>query len=82
MSVFNPHRDGGSGEGQAEQHQQGDDLMVGVDVGQAQAAVMAVEARLYRLEHIRPLQKVQADHRRYQDWQLSLDAKEEDRRKR
>ena len=29
------YRDGRSGEGQAQQHQQGDDLMVGVDVGQA-----------------------------------------------
>lgn len=64
------YRDGGSGEGQAEQHQQRDDLVVGVDVGKAQAAVVAVEARLRWLKHIRPLQEVQADHRGHQDRQL------------
>lgn len=47
--------------------------MVGVNVGQAQAAVMTIEARLHRFEHIRPLQEVQTDHRRYQDWQLLMD---------
>lgn len=72
-SVINPYRDGRSSEGQAEQHQQGNDLMVGVDVGQAQAAIVAVKARLHRFEHVRPLQEVQADHRRYQDWQLLMD---------
>lgn len=78
---MDPYRDGGSGEGQAEQHQEGDDLAVGVDVGKAQAAVMAVEARLHRLEHIRPLQEVQTDHRRYQDRQLSMDTSGEDGQK-
>lgn len=75
--VINPYRDGRSSEGQAQQHQQGNDLMVGVDIGQAQAAVMAVEARLHRLKYIRPLQEVQADHRRHQDWQLSMDTTRE-----
>lgn len=73
VSVFcvnAPYCDGRASEGQAEQHQQGDDFMVGVDVGQAQAAVMAVKARLHRLEDVRPLQEVQTDHRRHQDWQL------------
>ncbi len=65
------YRDGRSGKGQAEQHQQGDNLMVGVNVGQAQASVMAVKARLHWLEHICPLQEVQTDHRWHQDWQLS-----------
>lgn len=76
--AVNPYRDGRTGEGQAEQHQEGDDFMVGVDVGKAQAAVMAVEARLHRLEHICPLQEVQADHGRHQDRQLSTDTTRED----
>lgn len=46
--------------------------MVGVDVGQAQAAVMAGEAGLHWLEHICPLQEVETDHRGYQDWQLLM----------
>lgn len=65
------HRDGGSGKGQAEQHQQRDDLMVGIDVRQAQASVVAVKAGLHGLEDVRPLQEVEADHRRDQDRQLS-----------
>lgn len=54
--------------------------MVGVDVGQAQAAVMAVEARLHWLENICPLQEVETDHRRYQDRQLSTGRTGEDRK--
>lgn len=60
---FHAHRDGRSSEGQAEQHQQGDDLVVGIDVRQTQAAVVAVKTRLHRLEHICPLKEVQAYHR-------------------
>lgn len=69
------YRDGRSSEGQAEEHQKGNDFMVGVDVGQTQAAVMAVEARLYWFKYVRPLQEVEADHRRHQDWQLTMDIK-------
>lgn len=64
------HSDGGPGEGQAEQHQQRDDLVVGVDVRQAEAPVVAVETRLNWLENVRPLQEVKADHGRDQDGQL------------
>lgn len=46
--------------------------MVGIDVRQAQATVMAGEARLHWLEHICPLQEVQTDHRRDQDRQLLM----------
>ena len=79
--VSNPYCDGWSSESQAEQHQKGDDLMVGIDVGEAQAAVMAVESRLHRLKHICPLQEVQTDHRRHQDWQLSTDTTEDRKKK-
>lgn len=54
--------------------------MIWVDVGQAQAPVMAVEARLHWLENICPLQEVKTDHRRYQDWQLLEDRTGEDRK--
>lgn len=64
------HRDGRPGEGQAEQHQQRDDLVVRVDVRQAQAPVVAVETGLNRLEDVRPLQEIEADHGRDQDGQL------------
>lgn len=65
MHVYglNTHSDGWSSEGQAKQHQQWDDLMVGIDVGQAQAAVVAVIPRIHRLEHIGPLQEIETDHR-------------------
>lgn len=65
------HRDGGSSEGQAEQHQQGDQLVRGLDVGEAQAAVAAAESHQHRLEEVAPLQEVETDHRRYQDGHLS-----------
>lgn len=64
------HSDGRPSEGQAEQHQQRDNLMVGVDVRQAQAPVVAVKTGLYRLEDVCPLQEVEADHGRDQDGQL------------
>lgn len=64
------HSDGWPSKGQAEQHQQRDDLMVGVNVRQAQAPVVAVETRLNRLEDVRPLQEVEADHGGDQDGQL------------
>lgn len=70
QSFLFSYRDGGSGEGQTEQHQQGDDLVVGVNVGQTQTAVVAGEARLHRLEHVRPLQEVETDDGRHQDRQL------------
>lgn len=44
--------------------------MVGVDVRQAQAPVVAVETGLNWLENVRPLQEVEADDRRDQDGQL------------
>lgn len=75
------HRDGGSGKGQAEQHQQRDDLMVWIDVRQAQASVVAVKAGLHRLEDVRPLQEVEADHRRDQDRQLSTGRPREKKKK-
>lgn len=58
----NHDRDGGSSEGQAEQHEQWDDFVRGLDVRQAQAPVVAREPGLGRFEDVRPLQEVQADH--------------------
>lgn len=63
-------RDGGSSKGQAEQHEQGDNLMSGLYVGQAEAAVVAAVPRADRLEHVCQLQKVQTHHRRHQDGEL------------
>lgn len=63
-------RDGRSSEGQAEQHEQGDNLMSGLYVGQAEAAVVAAVPRADRLEHVCQLQKVQTHHRRHQDGEL------------
>lgn len=37
--------------------------MVRINVGKAQPAVMATEARLHGLENIGPLQEVETDHR-------------------
>lgn len=56
------YRDGRSREGQAKQHEEGDDLLCGLDVGHAQAAVIAAVAGAHGLEHVCQLQKVQADH--------------------
>lgn len=64
-------RGGGSGEGQAEQHEEGHHFPVGLHVGQAQAPVVAGVAREHGLEHVRQLQEVQTDHRRGQDGELS-----------
>lgn len=45
--------------------------MGGIDVRKTQAAVTATEAHHHRLENISPLQEVQTDSRRYEDWHLS-----------
>ena len=63
-------RDGGSGEGQRKQHEEGDDLVGGIDVGQAQAPVVADVAGAHGLENVRQLHKVEAHHRRHQDGEL------------
>lgn len=52
------HRDGRPREGQAQQHEERDGLLRGLDVGHAEAAVIAAEPRVHGLEDIRELQEV------------------------
>ena len=71
------YRDSRSREGQAKQHEERDHLMHGLDIGHAQAAVIAAVAGAHRLEHICQLEEVQADHWRRQDWELQPGEKEQ-----
>lgn len=64
------HRGSRSSEGQAEQHEQGDELVACLDVRHAECAVVTAEAHLGRLEDIGQLQEIQRDHGGGHDGQL------------
>ena len=53
------HRGRRGSEGQAEQHEQRDELLIGLHVGHGERAVIALETYLGRLEEVRQLQEVQ-----------------------
>lgn len=60
--VWGTHGGSRSSEGQAEQHEQGDELVACLDVRHAERAVVTAEAHLGRLEDISQLQEIQWDH--------------------
>lgn len=58
------------GKSQAEQHEERNSLLGGFDVRHAEAAVIAAESRVRRLEDIREFEEIQADHGWRQNRQL------------
>ncbi len=64
------HRRCRAGKGQAEQHEQGDELVSRFHIGHAQCAVMATEPKFGWLQYISQLQEVKRDHGGCHYWQL------------
>lgn len=55
--------DGRCSKGQAEEHEERNDLVSRFDIRQTQTAVMTAETPADRFENVRPLQEIHADHR-------------------
>lgn len=63
-------RNSRSCESEAEEHEEGNDLMCGFDIRQTQTAVVAAETPADRFENVRPLQEIHTDHRWDQERKL------------
>lgn len=62
------HRSCRSCKRQAEQHEEGDHLLIGLHVGHGECPVIALEAHLGRLEEICQLQKIESHNGGSHDW--------------
>lgn len=67
---MNTHRRCRASKGQAEQHEQRDELVSRFHIGHAQCAVMATEPNFGWLQYVRQLQEVKRDHGGCHYWQL------------